>query len=386
MSKSGKRLRVNKMDAKVKDDFEDDNSITDQDPVEFLELKQRELVTSTIDYNLDSLASLIRHSTIDMAPKYQRRFRWDEGRQSKLIESFLMNVPIPPIFLNEDDFGRYSVIDGKQRLAAIDDFLNDRLELRGLKIFKDLNGQRFGELPSQFQNSLRTRSSIRTIIILRQSNKNIKYEVFQRLNTGGVSLNAQEIRNSAFPSKLNEELVNLSEGATFHSMLGIKSKSKSKLYQEMKDVELVLRFFALKDSWETYGGGLKSILDSYMDDNASMPEEEIVVHAQHFLDTVAKVQLIFGANGAFRRWLPNEKWKQKISAPLFDAQMFSCYKIRKQDLLGKRETILVEFRKLFSPDAKISDSEFIDSIESSTAAPHRFDYRIKKLNSIIEHA
>lgn len=105
----------------TKDDIDDNNDIDEIETsiekafLDFLNKKQRELITSTVDYNLESLSQLISKRTIDLAPKYQRRFRWDEIRKSKLIESFLMNVPIPPIFLNEDDYGKYSVIDGKQK-------------------------------------------------------------------------------------------------------------------------------------------------------------------------------------------------------------------------------------------------------------------------------
>jgi Protein of unknown function DUF262 len=112
----------------------------DDDPLSFWQDKQRELVTSTLDYNLGTLSALIRDKSIDLSPNYQRRFRWDPTRQSRLIESFLMNVPIPPVFLNEDDYGSYSVIDGKQRLRAIDQFMRGALKLRGLKVFQDING------------------------------------------------------------------------------------------------------------------------------------------------------------------------------------------------------------------------------------------------------
>src|SRR5688500_18235293 len=94
------------------EDLEDEAGRGDDDPVTLLEQKQRELVTSTVDYNLETLSQLIKQKAIDLAPRYQRRFRWDDVRKSRLIESFLMNVPIPPIFLNEDDYGQYSVIDG----------------------------------------------------------------------------------------------------------------------------------------------------------------------------------------------------------------------------------------------------------------------------------
>jgi hypothetical protein len=110
------------MDEKLKHDIEESEEILDSiqgDPTDFWEAKQRELVTSVVDYNLGTLAQLVQDGTIDVSPKYQRRFRWDNERQSKLIESFLMNVPVPPIFLNEDQYGQYSVIDGKQRLIDI---------------------------------------------------------------------------------------------------------------------------------------------------------------------------------------------------------------------------------------------------------------------------
>ena len=366
-------------DKDFKDDIEETGLSGDTSTVRFLEKKHRELITSTIDYNLESLSQLINKRTIDLAPRYQRRFRWDERRKSKLIESFLMNVPVPPIFLNEDDFGKYSVIDGKQRLSSISDFLTGKLYLKGLEVFEDLNGKNFYDLPNEFQNSIKIRATVRAIIILRQSDKDIKYEVFQRLNTGGVKLNAQEIRNSAFPGKLNDKLIELSVSKEFHKMLGIKSKTKSRIYQEMRDVELILRFFALKDKWKQYSGGLKKILDTYMDENKNLDEKEVIKIAKQFEETIEKVQTVFGQDGSFRRWLPeNGKWKQQVSAPIYDAQMFACYKKDKQKLLTGKTKIMAEFKKLFE-----DDDNFIESIESSTATPNRFLYRTKKLDEII---
>jgi hypothetical protein len=148
------------MKEEYKNDLEETENQSDEvSTVNFLEKKQRELLTSTIDYNLEGLTNLISKRVIDLAPKYQRRFRWDDIRKSKLIESFLMNVPVPPIFLNEDDFGKYSVIDGKQRLSAIHEFLNGKLTLKGLLVFKDLNDSNFFDLPIEFQNSLNKSNS-----------------------------------------------------------------------------------------------------------------------------------------------------------------------------------------------------------------------------------
>jgi hypothetical protein len=149
----------------------------------------------------------------------------------------------------------------------------------------------------------------------------------------------------------------------------------------MRDAELVLRFFALKDSWKNYAGGLKKILDSFMDDNQTMAQTKVDEIAQEFTETLEKVQAIFGADGSFRRWIPeNKKWKQQVSAPLFDAQMFACYKKNKKKLEDSKTKILSDFKKLFT-----SDKEFLQSIESSTATPNRFLYRTNKLNEILNN-
>ncbi|UWX63331.1 DUF262 domain-containing protein [Deinococcus rubellus] len=99
-----------KKDIFVSDEISIVDLIDDKAPIIRWEEKQKEIITSVVDYNLDTLDTLIRKQTIDLKPKYQRRFRWDDLRKSKLVESLLMNVPIPPIFLNEDSYGKYSVI------------------------------------------------------------------------------------------------------------------------------------------------------------------------------------------------------------------------------------------------------------------------------------
>lgn len=368
------------MSDNYKNDIEEtDNQSEEISSVNFLEKKQRELLTSTLDYNLEGLTNLISERVIDLAPKYQRRFRWDDVRKSKLIESFLMNVPVPPIFLNEDDFGKYSVIDGKQRLSAIHEFMTGKLTLKGLQVFKDLNDLNYFDLPIQFQNSLKIRATVRAIIILRQSDKDIKYEVFQRLNTGGVKLNAQEIRNSAFPGILNDKILELSEDKVFHKIMGIKSKTKSRIYQEMKDAELVLRFFALKDSFKIYSGGLKNILDNYLDKNQILKENQVLELEKDFKDTLDLVQNVFGTEGSFRRWIPqSNKWKQQISAPIYDMQMFALFGKDRDSVIANKKDILNDFKNLFS-----EDRIFVESIESSTATPTRFHYRIDKLEDIL---
>jgi len=120
-----------------------------------------------------------------------------------------------------------------------------------------------------------TRANLRAVIILKPSDKTIKFEVFRRLNTGGVKLNAQEIRNSVFPGRLNNLILDISEDKRFQTLLGIKNKEKSRIYQEMRDAELVLRYFTFKDNWNEFSGGIRINMDLFMENNQKMANEEI---------------------------------------------------------------------------------------------------------------
>jgi hypothetical protein len=368
--------RISKMpEDKYKQDFEDDNDFVDSNPIEFWEKKQRELVTSVVDYNLSTLAGLIKTKDIDLSPTYQRRFRWDNARQSRLIESFLMNVPVPPVFLNEDKYGQYSVIDGKQRLTAIYEFLRGRLVLSDLEIFSDINGLNFDQLPSRLQTVIRTRPTIRSVIILRQSDEDVKFEVFKRLNTGGAHLNAQEIRNSTHPGELNDMILELSVNKKFHKLLGIKNREKSAIYQEMRDAELVLRFFALRETWNDLSGGIRRVLDMYMSNNQAMPSNQVEQLKQDFLKTLDVVEMCFSEH-AFQRWSPKSgKWRQVVLASLFDAEMIACQDLSIEAVAQKKEKILEGLKELFS------NEDFLKAVDS--AKPYYLRDRINMMRNMI---
>ena len=367
---------------KYEQDFievENDNDESVKDTVQFWEKKQKELVTSVVDYNLQSLSELITSEQIDLSPEYQRRSRWNDQKKSKLIESFLMNVPVPPIFLNEDKYGEYSVIDGKQRLIAINEFLRGRLVLKGLEIFSDINGQSFDDLPLPLKTVIKTRPTLRAIIILRQSDEDIKFEVFQRLNTGGVSLNPQEIRNSTYPGPLNNLILELSENNKFHQLLGVgKNKEKSAIYKEMKDAEFVLRYFTFKDNWHRFTGGMKRNMNRYMVDHQKMSEDELKEAKIDFLRTIEAAEAAFG-NYAFRRWMPEKnQWRKQILAALFDAEMFACRGLPIEELRPKQSEIIKSMEDLFK------DQKFRKSIDAGTNSPTSFRERIQIVKEMLD--
>ena len=280
--------------------------------------KGLEVVTAVVDHSLGTLAEMVRGTPADIniTPAYQRRVRWDGGRKSRLIESFLMNVPVPPIFLNEDELGRYSVIDGKQRLLAISEFMANELRLQGLKCFRSLEGMTYSDLPPQMKSTLRSKPALRTIFVLRQSAPALKTEVFVRLNTGGVTLNAQELRNSVYAGSLNDLIYELSESPDFHSMLGMAPgpDQRSQMYMQMKDAELVLRFLTFSSDLDACESGIRYAMDNYMEAHKNAGADLLAQARERFITALAAVDACFGAH-AFARWDPeNSRWRSLMKS------------------------------------------------------------------------
>lgn len=366
------------MEADVTDPNIEDQLPDNVDPVKFWESRQRELVVSVLNYNLSTLSELIHSKKIDLSPKYQRRSRWNFTRQSLLIESFLMNVPVPSVFLNEDDYGKYSVIDGKQRLTAIHDFLRGRLALQGLKVFSELNGLTIDNVPGPLRNALETRAALQAVIILRQSDKEVKFEVFQRLNTGGVRLNAQEVRNSSWAGDFNNLVLELSETRDFHALLHIDRKENSKIWQEMRDAEFVLRYFTFSRTWPTFSGGMQRHMDNFMAAHQYAQKSERAEMRSDFLNTISCVRAAFGEH-AFQRYDPATKqWRRQVLAALFDAQMFASQGRQPQLLEPCQEQIVCGMAELFAKQ------EFLDTVDAATNTPSYFRGRIEMVRDLID--
>lgn len=225
-------------------DVEDEN-----DEVPFVEF---DITVSPSDPSLELLVTQINREDI-IIPFYQRRYVWKIEQASKLIESFLMGLPVPQIFLYVNDDDQMEVIDGQQRILSVKYFMDgyfgdadskDRKQvfrLKGLSERSVFNGKSFSDLPLKEQRKLRN-ATLRAINIkqLKPSNRNDSvFHIFERLNTGGTQLKPQEIRNAVYRGNIVSELYSLNEIPSWHSILGMKKKDKNQ-----KDVELILRLFS----------------------------------------------------------------------------------------------------------------------------------------------
>lgn len=241
------------------DEDRDLNSTAEQAEALNLSTEERRLVTQPYDLGVRAISDDIKAGRISLTIEYQRKYVWDLGKASRLIESLLLNVPIPVCYFAEDSNGVFEVIDGLQRLSTIKQFLDGEVTLTGLSVLTELEGKVFAELAPRDQRRLEGRT-IRCIVITEDSHPDIKFDVFERLNTGAASLTAQELRNSVYRGSLNDALKTLAKKAYFTPLMGVHGNKR------MDYEEIILRYLALVTG-ESYKPPLRQFLNEYMRSN-----------------------------------------------------------------------------------------------------------------------
>jgi len=310
------------------------------DPDEFFAKNAFRIVFQTNNFFLPQIRDLIdKGEVLNLRPEYQRRLRWSTAQKSKLIESLLLNIPVPPIFLYESDAARYEVMDGQQRLNAVKEFLSGDFALTSLTVLDPLNGIRYSRCPPRIKRAL-DRASLSAIVLLLESASestgnqlsmtDVRRFIFDRLNTGGTKLNPQEIRNALNPGPLNRIIVELTRNNLFTEVFDIPAyvetdpndyyenpqRQKNTLYSSMADCQLVLRYFALKDG-ANIRGSMKSMLDRAM--------EKVITDAQadalkkEYIDRFTLLYVLFEKKPFLLP--PDEKGRQRVSAALYDSSM-----------------------------------------------------------------
>jgi hypothetical protein len=293
------------------------------------------IITEQARYPVNTIRTIVESDSYTLSPEYQRRHRWSRDQQSRLIESLIMNVPVPPVFLYEYDYSKYEVMDGLQRLTAISEYYVNIFPLSGLSEWSELNGKKYKDLPEKVREGI-DRRYLSSIILLKETARDenealrLKQLVFERLNSGGVRLSHQESRNALFNGPLNEVCLILSRTPAFCRLWGIseptqeeiEAREKRKDYQlptdllenedfrAMYDVELVLRFFANRQRLNVRqtGDSLKKFLDRYLQlGNASFSKETISDLSRIFVETVNLIEEVMGEQ-AF--WLYRKRGKE----------------------------------------------------------------------------
>lgn len=298
---------------------EDYKSEGETDP-DMTPVQDRKLVTQPYDLSIQTLwdqikSDIIHLRPISARPRFQRKYVWPSKLASQLIESIILNIPIPPIYLSQDTEGELDVIDGQQRVYSIFRFLENQFKLSNLEILSELNGLRFFELPKRLQIKLLS-YYLRSVVVTNESHPEIKFEVFERLNSNTVPLNSQELRNCTYRGELIYLLNELTEFKPWLDILGRNLPDK-----RLRDEELILRFFSFHLlGLETYRTPLKFWLNDAARIGRHLNSQQVESLKDIWRDSITKALLIYPPSECFRRMAidKNDKKKRGINRALMD--------------------------------------------------------------------
>lgn len=330
----------------------------------------RRLITQPYDLAVNDLVHQIQNSRLHLQPVYQRRYVWDNRKASKLVESLLINVPIPVCYLAEEADGTRSVIDGQQRLRSLYRFLENEFALTSLEVLPELNRKRFHKLTERQQRLIGNRT-IRCIVISEDSDPDIRFDVFERLNTGSVALTAQELRNSVYRGRFNDLLRETAKSDTLRRCLGGRTDSR------MAFEELALRFFALDARLEDYRPSLKRFLNDFMRDHRHLHAEDLKPMESRFFVTCEKAYAVYGGS-CFRRGAYDEDhtwhWLSTINSAMYDAVMLNFARVvaNSADLTARRSEIVG-----MTADLLTESEDFEDAISLATGDRVRLRRRVR---------
>lgn len=328
------------------------------------------IVTEQARYPLNSVPAMIESGDYELNPEFQRRRRWDNVKKSRLIESFIMNVPIPPIFLYEDRFSHYEVMDGLQRMTTIHDFYRDRFQLEGLAEWSELNGRLYSQLPDQVRRGI-DRRYLSSIILLQETAKEaeeaqrLKQLVFERINSGGSKLEPQEARNAIYNGPMNRLCLRLSRNPYLCRTWDIPEPTEEELsksiasvellqnpiYREMADVELVLRFFAYRPRLQDQRRALKDYFDDYLRKANQLPDNNLAQLADRFERTIRLAYETFGEH-AFWMWRQRSGrwyWLSRATIAIYDPLMdvLSAYIDDAESVISRKEKLQEEIKHFY---------------------------------------
>lgn len=338
----------------------------------------RALRTQAYDKSIGDLVGMIESGDIILNPEYQRQYVWEDTRASLLIESILLNVPIPVVYVAEDDAGCWNVVDGLQRLNSIARFMNNEFTLRGLEVLSEFNRSRYHQLNPKASRILRN-GIIRIILVFKESHPDIKYEIFMRLNKGSITLSEQELRNCLYRGSFNQLLHELRADNSVLTLL-----QRQDPHKRMADAELILRYLMVSEGYDGtsktvngYTGNMRSSLNGFMRRYQNASDREIVDFRLRCLASVETCLQVFGEN-ALQRIDEKGQFDGRINRALMDAVLTSFSQHNKSEIISRKDEIKSNAINLLK-----GDSTFIDAITIRTSNKSKMDYRVRTFSEMV---
>lgn len=350
-----------------------------KDNLDLIQQKARErtVKTQNAEYDLDTLIKRIKNKTIKLDPDYQRRHRWSNTTSSRLIESLILNIPIPIIFISQDvdvddevseSNSRYTVIDGQQRLTAIYEFMTNEIFLSGLETLTELNGSYYKDLPPFLTRRLEERT-IKCLRIDSTVDAQVKFDIFERLNTGSIKLEPQELRNATARGPFNNKIKDLAKLSVFRKLIQIDeaNPNDNPKVRKMEDVELVLRFFALRyRGHETIKKGFKEFLTKSQEEFNKLPQDTIENWALQFEKYLDFIFSVMGSE-AFAKFRPATDGLERMSrfnAAVYDALLISLANTYATNVLTRDSHKIAAQLANFSK-VMFNNTDFFESVSGS---------------------
>ena len=334
-----------------------------------MSIETKQVFTEKKDFLLSSLRDMVDDGDIIPNPDYQRDYVYNDKQASKLVESVLLGIPIPTIYLCLEDDETYSVIDGQQRITSLVRYLKNDFALSGLQELDDLNGKCYKDLPKEIQKKLKS-SSLSTISLLKQSS-DLKYEIFARLNQGAVKLNPQELRNCIYRGSFNNMLGDIAS-TNPHLKTLFHDENNRKSYQER-----ILRFFALRNYLDYQSSMLKT-MNAYMDQHRNDGKEEIKAAKDKFNSTIDIIKQVLG-NNAFMAFDRNKGTiLEKFSGSVYDSIIIPFSFFDKHSLIVNADKIREAIMNV-----KMKDEAYREDTYAATGSKVRVVRRIQTIYNLI---
>lgn len=334
---------------------------------------------------IDLLVRRIDHEEVDLAPEFQRRARvWPIHRRSQLIESLLLRIPLPVFYVSADATDNWAVVDGLQRITTIHDYIKGSFKLSGLEYLTTLEGLGYRDLDRAMMRRIEETELVINVI-QPGTPEEVMINIFKRINTGGVPLNGQEIRNALNKGPVREFLKNLAAHQSFRKATGDSINDA-----RMEGQEMVLRFlaFSITPYSEYKTIELDSFLNEAMRKLNSMTEWDRAELAASFVKAMELSHSIFGRH-AFRKPKFDQQGNpsdslNRISKPLFEAWAIALSGLSDDSGLTAVRSAS-EIRREFAALVK-NDNDFVISISYSTGSPKRVEKRFSAIERLLDKA
>jgi len=309
-------------------------------------------------------------------PNYQRHANlWTNKQKSRLIESILLKLPLPVFYFDVSEPEKWMVIDGLQRISTIKSFfVEKKLTLRGLEFLTELNGKKCDDLPTSMQRTVEDTMFV-TYQIEAQTPQEVRYSIFNRINTGGLPLKPQEIRQALNQKGCGVQfLQDTVKDDVFTSVVGISNK-------RMAGQELILRFMAFKLLDENKFKMMNSFLDLAMEEVDKKNEEELEVLKNSLLEVLKFSEQVLGKGHKFSRFVAGKSTNKLVNLSLFDVLTVCLDEISNKDLfLQNKDYFVAEFKKLLRDE----NSDFFQSITKGTSGKWAKDTRFRIIRNLIK--